>query len=336
MAANIRDVARLADVSAGTVSRVIHNQGYISRTTKKRVQEAIQKLDYSPNAVAARLALGKTRIIGLLTPNLQESYYVELTDAIIAAARHAGYSVLVNTTQGETSHLPEFLRHGNMDGLLVITPYYVEDVLAGYLKRDLPCVMINYAADSQVFSSVYCDQFRVGYLATQYLIESGHTRIGFCTSDTSSPSPMKRLQGCLQALSDAKLPVNCSDIRDMSQKQQKNPVAEIRAWIGEGDLPTAFFVFSDDIALYVMDALKDAGYKIPQDISVLGCGNLLFSKRTIPPLTTVDQHTYQMGSASVETLLQIIAADMPMQAVAHVIEPRIILRESCRIIIHND
>lgn len=329
MATNIRDVARLAGVSAGTVSRVVHNQGYISRITKKRVQDAIHKLDYHPNAVASRLALGKTHIIGLLAPNLQELYYIEITDAIITAAKHAGYSVLVSTTQGDSSHLPEFLRHGNMDGLLVITPYYVEDVLAGYLKRDLPCVMINYAAESQTFSSVYCDQFRVGYLATQYLIELGHRRIGFCTSDTSSPSPMKRLQGCLQALSDARLPIYGADIRDMSQKQQKDPVAEIRAWIQDGDLPTALFVFSDDIALYVMEALKDAGRKIPQDISVIGCGNLLFSKRTIPPLTTVDQHTSLMGNTSVEMLLQLIGADaLPPQA--HVIEPRIILRESCR------
>ncbi|GAK50402.1 transcriptional regulator, LacI family [Candidatus Moduliflexus flocculans] len=330
MAANIRDVARLAGVSAGTVSRVIHNQGYISRVTKKRVQEAIHKLDYYPNAVASRLALGKTHIIGLLAPNFQELYYIEITDAIIAAARKAGYSVLVNTTQGDSSHLPEFLRNGNMDGLLVITPYYVEDVLAGYLKRDLPCVMLNYAAESQVFSSVYCDQFRVGYLATQHLIDLGHRRIGFCTSDTSSPSPMKRLQGCLQALTDAKLAVNGSDIRDMSQKQQKDPVAEIRAWIREGDLPTAMFVFSDDIALYVMDALKDAGKRIPQDVSVIGCGNLLFSKRTIPPLTTVDQHTYEMGNKSMEILLHAIEAETPTPPKIHVIEPRVILRESCR------
>jgi len=332
MAANIRDVARLAGVSAGTVSRVIHNQGYISRITKKRVQEAIHKLDYYPNAVASRLALGKTHIIGLLAPNFQELYYIEITDAIIAAAKHSGYSVLVSTTQGDASHLPEFLRNGNMDGLLVITPYYVEDVLAGYLRHDIPCVMINYAAESQVFSSVYCDQFRVGYLATQHLIESGHRRIGFCTSDTSSPSPMKRLQGCLQALTDAKLTVNGSDIRDMSQKQQKNPVVEIRAWIQDGDLPTALFVFSDDIALYVMEALKDAGKRIPQDISVIGCGNLVFSKRTIPPLTTVDQHTYDMGTVGMAMLVELIQAEAPTLPRTHIIEPRVILRESCRVV----
>ena len=89
-------------------------------------------------------------------------------------------------------------------------------------------------------------------------------------------------------------------------------------------------MFSDDIALYVMDALKDAGYKIPQDISVIGCGNMLLSTRTIPPLTTVDQHTYEMGAKSVELLIQFIKSSEPAGWAVEVIEPRIIIRESCR------
>ena len=197
-------------------------------------------------------------------------------------------------------------------------------------RQEFPCVMINYVPEGQRFSAVYCDQFRVGYLATRYLIDLGHTQIGFCTSDTNSPSPMRRFQGCLQALTDAKLDFKGSHIRDMSQKLRKDPIQEIRTWIHEGDLPEAIFVFSDDIALYVMDALKDAGYKIPQDISVIGCGNMLLSTRTIPPLTTVDQHTYEMGTKSVEFLIQYIKSSKAAKWAVEVIEPRIIIRESCR------
>ena len=130
MASKIRDVAQLAGVSSGTVSRVIHNKGYISRTTRRKVLDAIEKLDYRPHAVASRLGSGKTHIIGLLVPDLQESYYVEITDAIIETAKKSGYSLLITTTHKEKSHLPDFLRGGNMDGLLVITPYYVEEELS--------------------------------------------------------------------------------------------------------------------------------------------------------------------------------------------------------------
>ena len=218
-----------------------------------------------------------------------------------------------------------------MDGLLVITPYYVEEELSVMTRQETPCVLINYAAEGyQKCSSVYCDQFKVGYLATQYLIDLGHTRIGLCTSDTNSPSPMRRFQGCLQALTDAKLDVNGNYIRDMSLKQHKDPIKEMRDWILEGDLPGAIFVFSDDIALYVMDALKDAGYRIPRDISVIGCGNMLLSERTIPPLTTIDQNMYMMGTQGFEMMLRLIHEGDSAAYEAKIIEPRLVIRESCR------
>lgn len=331
MASNIRDVARLAGVSPSTVSRVIHNNGYISRATKKNVLDAIRKLNYRPHAVASRLGSGKTHIIGLLIPDLQESYYVEISDAIIETAKKSGYSLLITTTHKEKSHLPDFLRSGNMDGLIVITPYYVEEELSVMTRQEIPCVLINYAAEAhQKCSFVYCDQFKVGYLATQYLIDLGHTRIGLCTSDTNSPSPMKRFQGCLQALADAKLDVSGNYIRDMSLKQYKDPIKEMRDWILEGDLPSAIFVFSDDIAFYVMDALKDAGYRIPGDISVIGCGNMLLSERTIPPLTTIDQNMYMMGSQGFEMVLRLIHEGDSAAYEAKIIEPRLVIRESCR------
>jgi DNA-binding LacI/PurR family transcriptional regulator len=335
MTSKIRDVARLAGVSPGTVSRVIHNKGYISRVTKKKVLAAIEKLNYRPHAVASRLGSGKTHIIGLLVPDFQESYYVEITDAIVETAKETGYSLLVTTTHKNKSHLPDFLRSGNMDGLLVITPYYVEEELAFITQQEIPCVLINYAAEGQHFSSVYCDQFKVGYLATQYLINLGHTQIGLCTSDTNSPSPMKRFQGCVQALSDAKLDVRGNHIRDMSPKLNKDPIKEMRDWIIEGDLPSAMFVFSDDIALYVMDALKEAGYRIPTDISIIGCGNMLFSERTLPPLTTVDQNMYQMGIWSFKMLLRLINENDNMKNDVKIIEPRLVIRESCRKIQHT-
>jgi len=330
MAFTIHDVARLAGVSPGTVSRVIHNKSYVKQETRQRVLEAIEKLDYRPHAVASRLGSGKTHIIGLLVPDLQEPYYVEITDAIVEAAKEPGYGLLVTTTRGKKSHLSNFLRSGNMDGLLVITPHYIEEELSIISKQEIPCVLINYAAEGQNFSSLYCDQFQVGYLATQYLIDLGHTRIGFCTSDTNSPSPMQRFQGCLQALTDAKLDVKGNHTRDMSQKLRKNPIKVMRDWIREGDLPGAIFVFSDDIALYVMDVLKDAGYRIPEDISIIGCGNMYLSEQTVPPLTTIDQHTYEMGTQSVEMLLRLINTDEKYEYKAHVIEPRIVVRESCR------
>ena len=330
MAITIHDVAQLAGVSPGTVSRVIHNRANVKPDTRRRVLEAIKKLDYYPHAVASRLGSGKTHIIGLLIPDLHESYYVEITDAIIEATKKTNYSLLVTTTQGDKSHLPDFLRSGNVDGLLVITPYYIEEELSIISKQQIPSVFLNYASDGQQFSSIYCDQFQVGYLATQYLIRLGHSRIGFCTADIDSPSPMRRFQGCLQALTDANLDVKGKYIRDMSQKRHKDPIKEMKDWVREGDLPSAIFVFSDDIALYVMEVLKDEGCRIPEDISIIGCGNMRLSERTIPQLTTVDQHNYEIGTESVDMLLRLLRSEDISTCEVNVIEPRLVIRESCR------
>ncbi|PID56246.1 hypothetical protein CSB45_11990 [candidate division KSB3 bacterium] len=330
MGAKIYDVARLAGVSPGTVSRAIHQKGYIRQETRKRVMEAVRKLDYQPNASATRLVSGKTHILGLLVPNLLESYYVEITDAVLECAKQKSYHILLTTMRDGSANLPDFLRDGNMDGLLVVTPYYLKEELSLVSRRRFPCVMLNYAPEGTHFSAVYCDQFALGYSAIRYLIELGHTRIGFCTSDTNSPSPLKRLQGCLQALRDAGLEVTSAHVRDMSQKLRKDPVQEIRDWIRSGDLPSAMFVFSDDIALYLMDALKEAGYRIPHDISILGCGNMLLSTRTIPPLTTIDQHTCEMGTRAVELLLRLMEKPRSSPPVVEKIAPRLVIRESCQ------
>ncbi len=327
MRSTIHDVARLAGVSPGTVSRVIHKKTYVKKETKARVLAAIEKLDYRPNVAASRLVLGKTHVIGLLVHDFQKEYYVEVSEAIIEAAKEQGYAVLITTMKGDKSHLLDFLRSGNMDGLLVITPYYIEEEFSMIAKQETPCVFINYESDRQLFSSIYCDQFKIGYLATKYLIDLGHTEIGFCTNNINSPSPTRRFQGCLQAMVAANLDVKTKYVRAIPQN---TPVKATREWLRAGDLPSAIFVFSDDIALYVMDVIKDAGYKIPEDISVIGCGNMLVSKWTIPPLTTVDQYTRQIGSQSVDMLLKLMGENERSKREVKIIEPRVVVRESCR------
>ena len=327
MPCTIHDVARMAGVSPGTVSRVLHNKPYVKQTTQQRVLEAIEKLDYRPHAAASRLGSGKTYVIGLLVPDLQKEYYVEVSEAIIEAAKKQGYAILVTTMKGDKSHLVDFLRSGNMDGLLVITPFYIEAELSIITKQETPCVFINYESDGQVFSSIYCDQLKIGYLATKYLIELGHTEIGFCTNNINSPAPTKRFQGCLQAMVEANLDVKTKYVHEIPQD---TPVKATREWLRMGDLPSAIFVFSDDIAIYVMDVIKDAGYKIPEDISVIGCGNMLVSKWTIPPLTTVDQYTHRIGTQSVDMLLKLMGKHERSTSEIKIIEPRVVVRESCR------
>ncbi len=327
MASTIHDVARLSRVSPGTVSRVIHKRANVKPETRQRVLEAIKKLDYRPHAAASRLGSGKTHVIGLLVPDLQKEYYVEVSEAIIETAKRQGYAILVTTMKGDKSHLVDFLRSGNMDGLLVITPYYIEEELSLIATQEVPSVFINYESDGQVFSSIYCDQFKIGYLATKYLIDLGHTKIGFCTNNLSSPSPTKRFQGAVQAMVEANLDVKAKYVREIPQN---TPVKATREWLRGGDIPSAIFIFSDDIALYVMDVIKDAGYKIPDEISVIGCGNMLVSKWTIPPLTTVEQYTARMGTQSVEMLLNLMTKNMDSRCDVQVIDPRVVVRESCR------
>lgn len=327
MASTIRDVARLAGVSPGTVSRVVHKKTYVKQETRQRVLEAIEKLGYRPHAAASRLGSGKTQIIGLLVPDLQKEYYIEIAEAIIETSQKQGYAILVSTMLEEKSHLPDFLRSGNMDGVLVITPFLIEEELSIIMQQKIPCVFINYESDGQLYSSIWCDQFKIGYLATKHLIHLGHKKIGFLTHGIWAPSPAKRFQGCLQAMSEAQLDVKAHYVCEIPQN---DPINATQKWLSEIEPPGAIFVFSDDIAIYVIDVLKAAGYRIPDDISVISCGNMRVSQWTIPPLTTVDQHTYQIGVQSVEMLLTRIQVAEKSLCEIRMLEPRLIMRESCR------
>jgi DNA-binding LacI/PurR family transcriptional regulator len=327
MSVTIRDVARLAGVSPGTVSRVIHKGTYVKKETRERVLAAIEKLHYRPNIAASRLVSGKTHVLGLLVPDLQKEYYIEIAEAIIEVSKRQGYSILVSTMARDKSHLPDFLRKGNMDGVLVITPFLIQEEWPIIMQQKIPSVFINYESDGQNYSTIWCDQFKIGYLATKYLIELGHREIGFLTNGIWAPSPAKRFQGCLQAMAEAQLDVKAQYVHEIPQD---TPVEATREWLQNIELPSAIFVFSDDLAIYIMDVIKDAGYKIPDEVSVVGCGNMRVSQWTIPPLTTVDQHTYQIGKQSVEMLLKQICASEASECEIRVLEPRLILRQSCR------
>ena len=327
MASNIRDVARLAGVSPGTVSRVIHNKAYVKEDTRARVLAAIEKLHYRPNIAASRLVSGKTHVIGLLVPDLQKEYYIEIAEAIIDVSKPQGYSILVSTMVEDKSHLSDFLRKGNMDGVLVITPFLIQEEWPIIAQQKIPSVFINYESDGQLHSSICCDQFNIGYLATKHLIELGHKEIGFLTNGVWAPSPAKRFQGCLQAMAEAQLDVKAQYVYEIPQD---SPVDATRTWLRDIEAPSAIFVFSDDLAIYVMDAIKDAGYRIPDDISVIGCGNMRVSQWTIPPLTTIEQHTYQIGRQSVEMLLKQIRNLTDSTPETRILEPRFVIRKSCR------
>lgn len=214
-----------------------------------------------------------------------------------------------------------------MDGVLVITPFLIQEELSIIMQQHIPSVFINYESDGQLYSAIWCDQFKIGYLATRHLIESGHREIGFLTNGIWAPSPAKRFQGCLQAMSEARLDVKAHYVCEIPQN---TPVRTTQEWLHSIEPPGAIFVFSDDIAIYVMDVIKDAGYKIPDDISVISCGNMRVSQWTIPPLTTVDQHTYQLGVQSVEMLLKQIQAPEESFCEVRKMEPRLVIRESCR------
>ena len=327
MASNIRDVARLAGVSPGTVSRVLHKRTHVKEETRTRVLAAIEKLQYRPNIAASRLVSGKTHVIGLLVPDLQKEYYIEIAEAIIDVSKTQGYSILVSTMAKDKSHLSDFLRQGNMDGVLVITPFLIQEEWPIIVQQKIPSVFINYESDGPLHSSICCDQFKIGYLATKHLIELGHKEIGFLTNGIWSPSPAKRFQGCLQAMAEAQLDVKTQYVYEIPQDF---PVRATREWLRDIDAPSAIFVFSDDLAIYIMDAIKDAGYKIPEDISVIGCGNMRMSQWTIPPLTTIDQHTYQIGKQSVEMLLKQIRDPAELTPETRILEPRFVIRKSCR------
>ena len=326
----IFDVAREADVSYSTVSRVINNKG-VSADKRERVLRAMAELGYVANLQARSLAGGKSNIIGLLVHSLTVEYFGEIARGVDEALSEVQYDLMLYTThrrKGRESAYVTRLTRNLVDGLLLVLPRNAEAYLETLRLRRFPYVLVDHQGIGSDVPSVGATNWQGGYDGTRYLINLGHRRIGFVTGDMTLGCARDRLAGYQQALRDAGLPLDPALVREGDFLQPQGFTCGNELF----DLalpPTAIFASNDVSAFGVMEAVRNRGLRIPDDVSIVGFDDIPQAAQVHPSLTTVRQPLAEMGRAAVELLFTYIhEADAAVKRIE--LPTALIVRQSCQ------
>lgn len=304
----ITDVARSAGVSVATVSKVINGRYGVAAATSERVQEVISRLGYESSLVARSLRSRRTNVIGILVAEF-EPFSAEILKGASAAVAATGYDLLaysgtahagsdVGWERRSLSRLSGTL----IDGAVIVTPTVVE------VRDDVPVVAIDPHEGPTGIATVDADNDAGAVLATEHLISLGHRRIAFLGGRTDLESARLREEGFRSAMAAAGLPVDPRLVRVGGYRRETadRPAHELLDLV---DRPTAVFAANDLMAIATLDAARDVGLRVPEDLSVVGFDDVPEAAAATPPLTTVAQPIQQMGAEAVGLLVRLIAGD---------------------------
>lgn len=312
--ATIKDIAKKAHVSVSTVSRVLNNKPDVKTETKIKINLAIKELAFSPSNVARGLVLKKSNTIGFIVPDIANPSFPELARGIVSRARFLGYSVMFFDTNND-SHVEKevikLMQGKHVDGIILSFNEANRDELEKLKKEQFPVVQIYRKSSESTISTIALDNEYAGIMATNYLINKGHRRIGLMTTGNKTQSGYERLKGYKRALETAGIPfeeflVQTGDNNADSGKSCMETLLNLK------NPPTAVFACHDLMAIGSYEAVFDKGLSIPQDISVIGHDNIDISQYVRPKLTTIDTHKSELGQAGVDLLVEEIQAAEPL------------------------
>ena len=304
MKVTIDDVVKKSGLSYVTVSRVISNSPNVRESNRKRVMDAIEELGYIPSAAARTLATGKTYVIAMFITNLGDDFFNSIVKEVNERLMSRGYLLTLTVCDEDSDSInTSYLNQNRVDGAILLVPNrekYFIDILKA---KKIPFVVIDNQTMNENITSVLADNIAGGYMATKHLIELGHREIGFVGASAASLSTMERQLGANKALAEASLvPL----VIENGNYDQPTGYQAVMKWQEEGKLPTAIFAFDDHIAIGTINALKDLGHKVPEDISVCGYDDSLLSNHYEPRITSVRQPAPEMAESAVDKLLALI------------------------------
>jgi DNA-binding LacI/PurR family transcriptional regulator len=307
--ATIRDVAEQAGVGVGTVSRVLNDHPSVSDATRQKVQAAIKALNYTPNLIARRLSLRKTLTIAVIAPFFTRPAFTERLRGVQYALTDSEYDLIlfnVETTNRRDAYFNDVPRRERVDGLLILSLSPGDADVDRFLKAGVPTVLVD--TRHPRLGRIVIDDLAGGRLATDHLIELGHRKIGFLGDQLENPfnfvSSRDRFQGYRQALAKADIPYRPEyHLQGEHGRAQARQMA--RDFLALPDPPTAIFAASDTQAIGVLEAARDVGLKVPEQLSIIGYDDIEIAEYL--HLTTIRQPLFASGVEGVELLFESIA-----------------------------
>lgn len=301
---NILDVAGRAGVSRTTVSRVINESDRVDESTRRKVLQAMQELNYQPSRVAQSLRIRKTHMIAVLVPRVSNPFYSILMQGIESEAAKHGYHVILCSTENDPKkelHYLRMIEHHQVDGILMMAFRNDLDKVCSFEAYG-PIVLIGEYTENDRFPSVTVDYDAGAYTAVEHLLKLGHRRLGMVTGSRKSPIALDRESGFRRALADYGVPVREEWVRETSYGIS-NGFHYAQELLGDRERPTAVFAGNDELAVGVIQAVKGHGLRVPEDMAVVGFDGQLIGTIVEPNLTTVVQPIEELGSTGMSLLI---------------------------------
>ena len=306
----INQVAKDAGVSIQTVSRVINNRYDVAPETRQRVQAAIDRLGYQPNAIARGLASHRSRTLGLITYDFNDYSFTQVVTGAEAEAHKSGYFFMLGNASCDPQDEPKYLRlltERHVEGVLFARQGNQDDLehLLDLQINGVPVVTTGYHRPGRPFAMVDVNNQEGGQKATACLLNNGHTHIATITGPLNSQSAGDRMQGYRQALNAAGIAFQPELVAEGDYSHRSGYQA-MQQLLAVGHPFTALFAQNDRMAIGAICALQEAGWRVPGDISVVGYDDIPEAEFSNPPLTTIRQPIVEVGAAAARLLITMI------------------------------
>ncbi len=330
MSFTINDIAKAANVTKAAVSYVINNKPGVSDETRERILKIIEENGFRPNVIARGLAGKTTGIIGLVLPEISDLYFSRIVQGIEDIANKYDYTLNLSSTHGNPQKekmLFDFYTSGHVEGLVLVCISLSAEYISFLKQKKVPFVCIDcFVADKSVYN-VYVDNEEAGYNAGDYLIKLGHKKLAFIHGLYNSFESKSRFKGFCRAL-------------------HEHNILLPKKWVGQGDFtktggylvtlellkladrPTAIFAANDQMAMGAIAAVTESGFKVPEDISIIGFDDIEAASVVQTPLTTIRQPIEEMGKNATEILFRLMNGEnVPENVVLH--QTHLVERSSC-------
>lgn len=305
MTVTIYDVAREAGVSMATVSRVVNGNPNVKPLTRKKVQDAIERLGYRPNAVARGLASKKTTTVGVIIPDISSTFYAEIARGIEDIANMYHYNIILSNSDQKSDReldLINTLLEKQVDGLLFLGGNVTEEHVRAFRTSSVPVVLSATEDPNGELPSVNINHRQAAYDAVKRLLDKGLRDIAMVSGPLNDPlRGMARFQGYKKALEEFGIPFQEEYVR-VGNYRYESGIDAARYFLGLDKPPQAVFAASDEMAIGVIHHFQDSGLLVPKDLWVVGYDDTRFAMMVRPMLSTVSQPMYDIGAVSMRLL----------------------------------
>ena len=324
----IKDVAKAAGVSISTVSNALNNMSNVGEDTRQRILEIANQMNYVPNLNARRMKNHVSNTVGLFLPNVQSSFYVMLIRAIHERCRERKFSLIVHISNSYTSEkLSSTILSANIDGAIILDEHLKNEESRLLESRTMPLVFLDKHLCAENISSVLIDNEMGCEQAMDFLVRSGHKRIAYIRGSDNYDGQV-RYDSYRRLMTRYQLPVDERWVLNGNfQEKVAYPLVAQTLSLMPGRLPDAFLCANDAMAIGCIRALHEAGYRVPEDVSVFGFDDGDEGKYCDPKLTTIHVPVTEMGQKAVRELFRLM---QPYETGAVTLqETRLVVRESC-------